>query len=51
MVLLTIVSVAQVWGRSWPSRKEEGLDRWDWVRHFGALEDGRDMIRENKINK
>ena len=50
LVLLTIVSLAQVWGRSWsPAGEEGGHDRWDLVRHHGALEYDRDMIRENKV--
>ena len=43
LVLLTIVSLAQVWGRSWPPGDH---DRRDLVRHFVALED--DMIRRTK---
>ena len=49
LVLLTIVSLAQVWGRSSPPGEEGDQDRWDLVRHRGVLDDDRDMIRENKL--
>ena len=49
LILLTIVSLALIWGRSWTPGEEGDQDSWHLVRHRGALDDDRDMIRENKL--
>ena len=49
LFLLTILTLVHAWGGSWPPGGEGGKDSWDLMRHYRALKDGQDVIRENGL--